>query len=268
VSEAVEIHSLVGAYVLNGVDELERVAFERHLRDCSSCALEVVELRETVVRLAEPVLESPPSALRDTLLSAISRTPQQRPLVGGGPGAARPGRLSTGTWRRRVVAAVAASLLAGLVGVGTWAVGERRLRDERSQVVAEQQRLIEQQQLTLGRVTAEQRQVAELLAAPDASIRTTAMRGGLVTVVLSKSRNTAAALLKGMGKPQKGAVYQIWMSPGEGRFLDAGILPAGDGILLIDNQVDQAVRVGLTEEPPGGSRTPTTANLLGFVELG
>ena len=48
---ASDIHSLSGAYALDAVDDLERAAFERHLRECEACALEVGELRETVSRL-------------------------------------------------------------------------------------------------------------------------------------------------------------------------------------------------------------------------
>ena len=47
-----DIHALVGAYALDAVDDLERVAFERHLQACESCRAEVDELRETAGSLA------------------------------------------------------------------------------------------------------------------------------------------------------------------------------------------------------------------------
>jgi anti-sigma factor RsiW len=36
-----DIHALGGAYALDAVDDLERVAFDRHLAECETCALEV-----------------------------------------------------------------------------------------------------------------------------------------------------------------------------------------------------------------------------------
>ena len=41
-----EVHSLAGAYALDALDDLERAAFDRHLRECEACRAEADELRE------------------------------------------------------------------------------------------------------------------------------------------------------------------------------------------------------------------------------
>ena len=55
-----EIHSLIGPYILDAVDDLERAAFDRHLRECDACRAEVDELTETSARLASGSLSVQP----------------------------------------------------------------------------------------------------------------------------------------------------------------------------------------------------------------
>src|SRR6266540_5335676 len=110
--ETVDIHALAGAYVLDAVDDIERAAFDRHLRDCASCAIEVAELGETSTWLTHPIAVTPPPALRDRVLAAIAQTAQERPRgtaqvrpVGSAKPVAPP---AAGRWRRWTVSAVAA----------------------------------------------------------------------------------------------------------------------------------------------------------------
>ena len=68
-----DIHALVGAYALDAVDDLERAAFERHIRECDGCRGELDELRETASRLADSTWSIPPPRLRTEVLGAIGR---------------------------------------------------------------------------------------------------------------------------------------------------------------------------------------------------
>jgi anti-sigma factor RsiW len=77
-AETADIHALAGAYALDAVDDLERAAFDRHLRSCESCALEVAELTETVAWLTHSVAEPAPAGLRAAVLAEVARTPQER----------------------------------------------------------------------------------------------------------------------------------------------------------------------------------------------
>jgi anti-sigma factor RsiW len=49
---AAEIHTLTGPYVLDAVDDDERVAFERHLAVCAACTAEINGLREAIAKSA------------------------------------------------------------------------------------------------------------------------------------------------------------------------------------------------------------------------
>ncbi|WP_432833849.1 anti-sigma factor [Dactylosporangium sp. CA-092794] len=219
----VDIHALAGAYALDAVDDLERAAFDRHLRDCPSCAAEVAELRETAAWLAQPVAEAPPARLRESVLEQIARTPQERAR----PNAAAPGRAGRNRLRRWAVSAAAAVVLVAGASVGTWAVVQQRYASDNAQVDA-------------------------VLAAADARLVSASMRGGRVTVVVSPSRNAAVAVLDGLSAPGDGKIYQLWMIGTTPR--DVGKTPSGTGRFFIRG-VDPVF--GLSLEPAGGSKEPT-----------
>nr|BFE64128.1 hypothetical protein GCM10020063_086540 [Dactylosporangium thailandense] len=200
---AVDIHSLVGAYALDAVDDLERVAFERHLRDCPTCAVEVAELRETAARLAEPVAEAPPPRLRDSVLARVAHTPQERSKQPAGR------RAEPGRWRPWIAAA--AVLFAAGVGTGTWALTRQHFINQTSQVDA-------------------------VLAAADAHAVTQDVEGGRITMIISPSHDAGVALLSGLTPPGPDESYQLWMidsgfrqvgeaTTGSGRFYVKGLTP-------------------------------------------
>ncbi|MGI5246498.1 anti-sigma factor [Dactylosporangium sp. CA-139066] len=221
----VDIHALAGAYALDAVDDLERAAFDRHLRDCPSCAAEVAELRETAAWLAEPVAEAPPPRMREAVLARVRGTPQER----GRPGSAVTGRADRGRLRRWAVSGVAAAVLAAGASVATWAVAEREIAAER----------------------ATQASIDAVLASADARLVQGRMQGGQVTMVVSPSRDAAVAVLDGFAPPGDGKTYQLWMIGDSAR--DVG-LSSGTGRYYIKGLADQ---FGVSREPEGGSKAPT-----------
>ncbi|WP_330186266.1 anti-sigma factor [Dactylosporangium sp. AC04546] len=225
--ETVDIHALAGAYALDAVDDIERAAFDRHLRGCSSCAAEVVELRETAAWLTHPVAEAPPARLRDNVLAQIAVTPQARP----GTAPSSRSRATVGFVRRWAVATVAAAVVAAAVGTGTWVLSQQRLSDMRVQNA----------------------QVDAVLAAADARLITKDVAGGRVTMVLSPSRDAAVAVLEDMRRPGDGKAYQLWMINSSGA-RPVGLSALGKGRFYIDKLEPQ---FGITVEPEGGSKTPT-----------
>ncbi|MFB7380438.1 anti-sigma factor domain-containing protein, partial [Kitasatospora purpeofusca] len=66
--------------------------------------------------------------------------------------------------------------------------------------------------------------------------------------------------------PAPGRVYDLWRDRG-GALAPAGLLPEGDGALLLTTPLDGAHAVGVTEEPAGGSDRPTTQPVLA-LQLG
>ena len=57
-----DIHSLVGAYAVDAVDDAERARFEDHLATCAECRAEVDSLRGAAAlrRGARPTPRPPP----------------------------------------------------------------------------------------------------------------------------------------------------------------------------------------------------------------
>jgi len=174
-----DIHALGGAYALDAVDDLERVAFDRHLAECETCALEVAEYRETVTRLAEGAWSVPPPRMRERVLARAAATPQQPPN-GHRRGVASP----VARWRRLTAAAA----VVGVLGIGaaatTYAVQEQRLDDQRTAVAQAQQQAD---------------RIQAVLAAPDAALHADDLTGGgRVTVVVSESASRVLLSSAGM----------------------------------------------------------------------
>ncbi|WFE53233.1 anti-sigma factor [Micromonospora sp. WMMD1155] len=238
-----DVHTLVGAYVLDAVDDVERAAFERHLVECEPCRVEVAELRETVVRLADDtVIESPPPGLRERTLAQAARTPQLRANVAGASGTRQAGR-----WRQLTVAAAAAVLVAGGASAITWTVSNDRISDE--QASSEQAR-----------------QIAAVLDAPDARVFERSLQpGGAATVVVSRGRDRGVVLLRDLPAPGSGRIYELWLIRGsEPR--KVGQLAEGDrASTTVIGPVGEADTFGVSNEPVGGSATPT--GIVGTVAL-
>jgi anti-sigma-K factor RskA len=232
---AVDIHSLAGAYALDAVDDVERAAFERHLRDCATCSLEVAELRETAAWLSHPVAAAPPASLRDAVLAQIAQTPQERPRRTSS-GASGP---SSGErrWRRWTASAVAAAVIGLGVGGGTWIVSEHRLDRERTAAA----------------------RVQAVLTAADATLVHKDLAGGRVSLVVSESRNAAVAVLDGLQAPGPGRAYQLWMVGGGALgAISVGLLPsnAGSGQTYI-NDLHGASSFAISNEIDRGAETPS-----------
>ncbi|GGO22138.1 anti-sigma factor [Micromonospora parathelypteridis] len=239
-----DVHTLVGAYVLDAVDDLERVAFERHLAECEPCRVEVAELRETVTRLADDtVVEATPPGLRERTLAQAARTPQLRVSV---PGASD--RRQAGRWRRLTVAAAAAVLVAGGASAVTWTVSNDRISDEQAS-------------------SDQARQIAAVLDAPDARVFERSLEpGGAATVVVSRERDRSVVLLRDLPDPGPGRIYELWLIRDAEPARSVGRLAEGvRATTTVIGPVAQAGTFGVSNEPVGGSVAPT--RIVGTVEL-
>ncbi|MFI5842847.1 anti-sigma factor domain-containing protein [Catenuloplanes sp. NPDC051500] len=239
----IDIHALVGAYVLDAVDDIERAAFERHLGTCKACSAEVDEFRETTARLADATWSVPPPRLRHDVLTRIAVTRQVMPRHA-------PVERRRPVWGRRLLAAAAAVALAAGTGAAVFAYQDDRLRDQ--QVVAEAARA------ELEAARAEDARIQAVLTAPDALMRTADVAGGgHVTVVVSRSRDAGVVLMAEGAPPGAGKTYQLWLVNGTTP-VSAGVMPAGvtTGAQLISSVRDTDM-LALTIEPAGGSKKPT-----------
>jgi anti-sigma-K factor RskA len=117
-SEHARYQDDVGAYLLGALNDLERQAFERHLRECGECQEELERLRPAAEALPGSVVQlDPPRGLKRRLMAEVERD--------AAPAGARRPRPA---WRPRLrvprLAFVAAALLLGLVvGFGVAQLG-------------------------------------------------------------------------------------------------------------------------------------------------
>ena len=102
-SEHVRHQDDVGAYLLGALNDLERQAFERHLRGCAECQEELARLRPAADALPGSVQQfEPPARLKASLMEVVEREARAEQ-----PAAPKP--------RPRLRFLVAAVLLLGLV---------------------------------------------------------------------------------------------------------------------------------------------------------
>ncbi|HEY0001241.1 MAG TPA: anti-sigma factor [Actinoplanes sp.] len=237
-----DIHSLVGAYALDALDDVERAAFARHLTECPACAQDAAELAEAAARLADATWSVPPPRMRTEVMTRIGRTRQQP------PGSARGRQVRQAPrWRRLAAGAVAAGFLASGAAVATYAVQEQRVRDARIAAAAEQ---------------GDAERIQAVLAAPDAALRQGALTGGgRVTVVSSATTDAGVVLLAGAAPVPADRVYQLWLLGGATP-RPAGVLGATGGGTVLIKGVRGMDAVAVTVEPAVGSTTPTLPTVV------
>jgi hypothetical protein len=237
-----DLHVLTGAYAVDAVDDQAELGrFERHLRRCQQCAAEVRNLTEATTRLAFAAMLAPPPAMRDRVLAAIARTRQLPPQVASRSPAdrSRPGRLA---WFTSAVAT------AGVVAAVTLAIAVARTTSQ------------------LDRTRSESAALAAVLAAPDARASTAPITvGGTATVVYSLRLHAVIVTSASLPPPAAGKVYELWLI-GPPRVRPAGFLPAvapagRSGPVLVTG-LRRGDKLGLTIEPAGGTRVPTTTPIL------
>jgi anti-sigma-K factor RskA len=245
------LHGLSGAYVVDALDDAERVAFEKHLPGCPDCQQEVASLREATTMMADDAALAPPPALRNAVLSGIKtirplppetddepRDSRQRP-------AASMAKVLPMRPRRRRIAAVLTAAAAVLV-VGAGAVFQPWQDDNppASALSAADQ----------------------VLAASDAKhVSINFKDGSSATVVHSRSEGRAVLLTQDMALPPAGKAYEVWWQDATGTMIPAGMMkPQPDNKMLLEGEPSKAAGVGITVEPEGGSKAPSSEPIALF----
>jgi anti-sigma-K factor RskA len=235
-----DVHKLTGAYAMDALDDLERARFEQHLAECEDCRAEVVELRETAALLAETVATPPPAALRESVLAGIS---QVRPMAPEVPGSTRDHRSGPPARGRAWMPFLVAAALALFVGLGA-TLTQPWQSDEVPQLTAAEQ----------------------VIGAPDAQeVFLDLGDAGRATVIRSKAEDRAVIRTEDMVSPPAGKAYELWLMSPDGDFTSAGLMPdEADQTLLLEGSAASAAAVGITVEPEGGSKEPTSKPIALF----
>ncbi|NEB79506.1 anti-sigma factor [Streptomyces sp. SID14478] len=237
-----DLHTLTGAYALDALDADERAAFERHLAQCEACTQEVRELTATAGRLALAVTVPAPPRLKAQVMEQIANVRQEHPH-------APTGSRQHGARRGHALRWALAACLAGAAALGGTTLWQHHEADQARQEAQAAQR--------------QAAEIAEVLAAPDAKVASAAVQGGARgSVVVSHDSDKAVFIAAGMAEPPKGKVYQLWFAEGD-HMRAAGLMnPASaDQSVLMTGAVGDASGMGVTLEPAGGSRQPTTQPL-------
>ena len=241
-----EAHTLAGPYAMDAISEPDRVRFERHLAGCDECRREVAGLREATARLAAATAASPPPAMKERVMAAVAATRQQPPLAPP-PTASRPWHARRRVRIRLALAAAAAAVAGVAVFLG---VSNGSMQDQ------------------LNRDQASSQQVAAVLTARDATMKTGAVRGGgTVTIVMSHSMRELVFTAADLRALPAAWGYELWLA-GPAGDRPVVMLPAGrHGMAgpVVASGLRPGDHLVLTAEPSGGASRPTTPMMLDVI---
>jgi anti-sigma-K factor RskA len=219
----------LGSWLLGALPEDEAAGFKRHLEECAVCREDAAALRVAADALPASVEpRTPPPALKARIMDVVEG--EAALLRAAGPESDRPARPARRSWLSRLTPrpalawGLAALLL--LVGAGAGLLGRAALEGG-SQTI-------------------------------------TARASGGAKATLEIDHGHARLVASRLPAPPDGRVYQVWLDKG-GKTpepTNALFSTSRDGTASVDVPSLKGVRrVMVTDEPKGGSRTPT-GNLL------
>lgn len=220
-----EIHALSGAYAVDAVDDIERARFEKHLAGCADCRAEVASLREAAGLLSDAYAVAAPADMRARVLQEIGTVRPLPPVLARAQVRARrfPARLLV----------AAAVLLVAAAGVGALHPWTSSPQTSLSQ---------------------------EVMTASDAIHHEVDLRGGgTVTVVDSAHLGRAVVVTHDLPAAPAGKTYELWLQDRTGTMRPAGLVSGGNRTVVMRGNAARAIGAGVTVEPAGGSRRPTSA---------
>ena len=244
--------SLSGAYALDALDEADRKRFESHLAESEETRNELTELSDTAVLLGlavDPV--QPPATLKTSIMSALASTPQlprltavETPAVFTSAAQSK----AQARWFARPVAILTAAAAAVVLIVGGGVVAGTISQSTQQQAQADQ--------------------LAAINSAADSQRVVSKMTdGATATLVWSAQLKSSALIVDDMAALPSDKVYELW-------YIDSsGARPAGTFTVgstgstwrVLDGKMAAGDTVGVTVEPAGGSKAPTTTPIVAIA---
>jgi len=282
---------LTGSHALDSLSDDERALIEAALADSPELRAEADSLRETALQLAyavDPI--EPPASLKASLMAQIASTPQAAPVAhaAAGPATAAPAE---------VPAAPVADVSGDAGQEARFAPATRRTRAGGSAAAAAQRRWFQRPAAVLSTAAAvavvflgvglgvgtafapsnepgpgttqASSGLDRIYAASDFKRSTAKVAGGgTATVVWSNALGKSAVILDGVAPAPEGKTYELWYigSEGDGGKISAAGLMDGatDGVhsAVLTGKRSHGVTIGMTVEPAGGSKQPTTTPIM------
>ncbi|WP_241981392.1 anti-sigma factor [Cryobacterium algoritolerans] len=267
-----------GAYALHALNPGEAAGYEAHLAESEQARIEAAELSDTAVALGLATAPVQPSAaLKASLMARLATTPQLPPLRAPTvapavvravpvppdvvePAAERPAEASAGPvtpvaassggtaserarrrWFRGPVSMLVAAAAAVALFVGGAFAGQAFNSDQFPQ------------QQAAG--------LAQINSAPDSKrASTTTSDGHKATLVWSTERKLSALLVDDLPELPSDKDYQLWYIGGTGAVSAGTFDSSGTGTVwrVLDGSITVGDLIGVTVEPKGGSKQPTT----------
>lgn len=265
-----ELHLLSGAYALNALEGEEKARFEAYLLTSEEARAEVASLSDTAVLIglsADPV--APPADLKARLMAQIAVTPQLAPLTetratltavppvtsqsDGAAEAIRTASLGTPTraatkasarWFTRPASILVAAAAAVALFVGGNILGLSAANQSQQQAAA----------------------ISAIVSASDSQqAKADVAGGGSATFVWSVGLKQSAVVIDKLPKLADGKTYELWYIDKASKATPAGTFNAassGTTVSVLDGAMSEGDTLGITIEPSGGSKTPTTAPIV------
>jgi len=272
---------LAGGYALNALDAEERAEFEAYLAQSENGRTEAAELSDAAVALGLAVAPVQPSAgLRAALMAQLTATPQVAPLPASpahaddstslptfsrpvlttnvdSDAALPPSRRSAGAgsaderaqhrWFQRPARIMFAAAAAAVLFVGGTVAGQAFNNNQFEQAQAAG--------------------LVQISAASDSQRSEITMADGHeATLVWSNNLGLSAVLVEDLPALSSDQDYQLWYINGSGAasagtFDSSGI---GTAWRVLDGAMHSGDTVGITVEPKGGSKQPSSAPIVAF----
>jgi len=276
VTDREELHLLSGAYALDALEGDEKARFEAYLLTSEEARAEVASLSDTVVLIglsSAPV--TPPADLKARLMAQIAVTPQRAPLPAARPtlsavpavttpqpispeqdssvGAVRAASLGTTSraakkaaarWYSRPASILVAAAAAVALFVGGNILGLSAGNQSQQQAAA----------------------ISAIVSASDyQQAKANVTGGGTATFVWSVGLKQSAVVIDKLPKLADSKTYQLWYIDKGSNATPAGIFNAassGTTVSVLSGAMAAGDTFGITVEPSGGSKTPTTAPIV------
>ncbi|MHC5797577.1 anti-sigma factor [Lacisediminihabitans sp. FW035] len=277
-----ELHLLSGAYALNALDGEEKARFEAYLLTSEEARAEVASLSDTAVLIGLSTDSvAPPADLKARLMAQIAVTPQLAPLTetratltavpsvpsqSDGPSRSDGPSQSDGAAEAIRTASLGTPTRASTKATSRWFTRPASILVAAAAAVA---LFVGGNVLGLSAANQSQQQAAALSAIVSASdsqqAKADVSGGGSATFVWSVGLKQSAVVIDKLPKLADGKTYELWYIDKASKATPAGTFNAassGTTVSVLDGAMSEGDTLGITIEPSGGSKTPTTAPIV------